>query len=64
MAEKKAERKRYYREVSPGFSGAVKDAVKAVAEFSAPRSLRGRKQDVDEAVRRRSGQSTDKDNGY
>lgn len=74
MSEKK---KRYYRDVSPGVSGAIKDAAYAVADFVAPRRLKERDAVVDkdsgmsytdrrrpERMRRREGQSTDSNNNY
>lgn len=54
---------------SPGVKGAIKDAVKAVSEAVAPRSVTQRKarvnQSVDDATigRMRRGQSTDSNNG-
>ncbi len=55
---------------SPGVSGAIRDAVSAVAQAVAPRSITRRKQTVDSAVsdadlgRMRNGQSTDSNNDY
>lgn len=61
---------------SPGLSGAIRDAVSAVADYVAPRSITRRKATVDQAVsdsdgshssdylaRAREGQSTDSNNG-
>jgi hypothetical protein len=61
---------------SPGVSGAIRDAVSAVADYVAPRSVSRRKATVDKAVsdndgshsedylsRARDGQSTDSNNG-
>lgn len=59
---------------SPGISGAIKDAVSAVASAAAPRPVTQRGADVDGAVdeatgddtqaRQRQAQSTDRDNSY
>lgn len=59
---------------SPGLSGAIKDAVAAVADAVTPRSLRNRKTIVNDAVdgthdpatigRMRQGQSSDSNNDY
>lgn len=55
---------------SPGVSGAIKDAVAAIADATAPRSLRNRSQNVADSVgddtlaRMRRGQSTDSNNDY
>jgi hypothetical protein len=59
---------------SPGISGAIKDAVAAVANAVAPRSITQRKTAVDSAVdsangddttgRMKQAQSTDRDNSY
>jgi hypothetical protein len=52
---------------SPGVSGAIKDALKAVSDYVAPKSITQRKakieQGVDESLgRMREGQSTDSNN--
>lgn len=59
---------------SPGLSGAIKDAVGAIANYVAPRSIVNRKAAVDAAVddsgdsdrraRQRTGQSSDSSNNY
>lgn len=62
---------------SPGLSGAIKDAVSAVADYVAPRSITQRKQKINQAVddgsqqhsddylqRARVGQSSDSSNSY
>lgn len=54
---------------SPGISGAIKDAVSAVADYVAPRSVTRRKktleaQEDDTVGRMRSAQSSDRDNNY
>lgn len=60
---------------SPGLSGAIKDAVSAVADYVAPRSIVQRKQKINQAVddgthtddylqRARVGQSSDSSNQY
>lgn len=55
---------------SPGVSGAIRDAVSAVADAVAPRPIRNRKANVDSSVddatigRMREGQSTDSNNDY
>lgn len=51
---------------SPGFSGAVKDAVKAIADYGTPKVMKGhvRKRAYDDAVNEavRGRQSTDSNN--
>lgn len=59
---------------SPGLSGAIKDAVSAVSNYVAPRSIVQRKQNIDQTVdgthtddylqRARVGQSSDSSNQY
>lgn len=54
---------------SPGISGAIRDAVSAVADYVAPRSVTRRKptlasQEDDTVGRMRSAQSSDRDNNY
>lgn len=59
---------------SPGLSGAISDAIGAVANYVAPRSIVNRKKNIDSASdgqhsadtlgRQRSGQSSDSDNNY
>lgn len=59
---------------SPGISGAIKDAVSAVASAFAPKSITQRSAKVDQTVnqsqgddtlgRQRQAQSTDRDNSY
>lgn len=60
---------------SPGLSGAIKDAISAVANYVAPKSITQRraKADADVAAndgsddptgRMRNAQSSDRDNGY
>lgn len=59
---------------SPGITGAIKDAISAVASATAPRVVRQRSTDVDSAVddatgddtvgRMKQAQSTDRDNSY
>jgi hypothetical protein len=41
---------RYYRNASPGISGAIKDAVDAVAKTFGPKSITQRGAKIDEAV--------------
>jgi hypothetical protein len=43
------------RQATPGFSGAILDAVKAIAQALAPKSITQRGQVVDQAVNRDSG---------
>lgn len=54
---------------SPGVSGALKDAVSAVADYVAPRSVSRRKQTVssqeeDATGRMRDAQTSDRANNY
>jgi hypothetical protein len=59
---------------SPGISGAIKDAIAAVAGAVAPKSITQRKAAIDTAVdsaqgddsigRMKQAQSTDRDNSY
>lgn len=55
---------------SPGISGAIKDAVAAVAEAVAPKSITQRKASMDQSIddatigRMRAAQSTDSNNNY
>ena len=55
---------------SPGVSGAIRDAVSAVADAGAPRSVTRRKATLNSAEndadlgRMREGQSTDSNNDY
>lgn len=59
---------------SPGITGAIKDAVEAVAQYTAPKSVSQRKAKVDTSVddatgadtvgRMKQAQSTDRDNSY
>lgn len=54
---------------SPGISGAIKDAVSAVADYVAPRSVTRRKptlatQEDDSTGRMRAAQTSDRDNNY
>lgn len=46
---------------SPGLSGAIKDAVGAIADAVAPRSITQRKAKVDTAVDAQTGQHSDQD---
>ena len=39
----------------PGFGGAVKDAVEAVIDYTAPRSIKHRKRKTDEAITKAGG---------
>jgi hypothetical protein len=48
------ERPRYYTG-RPGFTGAVKDAVEAVANYASPHSLRKRKHIVDDKITKAGG---------
>lgn len=67
--------RRLGNQVSPGVGGAIKDAVGAIAQAVAPKSITQRRSIVDSAVssaagaddptgRMRSAQSSDRDNGY
>ena len=54
------------RKASPGFTGAVKDAVKAVAEYAGKNSITERpkriQREVDSYERMRNAQTTDSNN--
>lgn len=67
--------RRLGKQTSPGVSGAISDAVGAIAQAVAPKSITQRRSAVDSAVssaagdddptgRMRSAQSSDRDNGY
>lgn len=61
--------RRLGKQASPGLSGAIKDAIGAVAKAVAPKSLTQFDPNVDKHVddatgRMRQAQSTDRDNSY
>lgn len=66
--------KRSSSPASPGISGAIKDAISAVAGAVAPKSITQRKSAIDNSVssaegddtvgRMKQAQSTDRDNSY
>jgi hypothetical protein len=59
---------RYRREVSPGITGALKDAGNAIIDATAPRAVRQRQrrleQEINDMSSGRQRQSTDAANGY
>lgn len=47
-----------------GFKADVKQTIADIGRFLAPRVVRERSEDIDDAVRKREGQSTDSNNKY